>query len=148
MIYLEIGVFLKDYEIERLGQQNQRYLEVFEAELKAANLKAKTIEKHLDNTEFYINTYLMNRLVQEMKDGCGYELDAYFGDYFVRKTDWATPATIKANAASIKKFYKAMLTHGHVDKESYDELCDVIKESMSDWQGECESYNDDDGFFF
>lgn len=71
MIYLKIGVFLKDYEIEieRLGQQNQRYLEVFEAELKAANLKAKTIEKHLDNTEFYINTYLMNRLVQEMKDG-------------------------------------------------------------------------------
>lgn len=41
-----------------------------------------------------------------------------------------------------------MLTHGHVDKESYDELCDVIKESMSDWQDEFESYNDDDGFFF
>lgn len=70
--------------------------------------------------------------------------DGFLGDFFIRKAMWSTPVTIKSTAASIKKFYKSMLDHGHVDKESYLILCDDIKENMSDWQAECEDYNNSD----
>ena len=77
-----------------------------------------------------------------MQEGCGYEIDGFLGDFFIRKCMWSTPATIKSTAASIKKFYKSMQAHGYVDEESYRELCDEIKDSMEIWQEECEAYND------
>lgn len=84
----------------------------------------------------------------EMKAGCGYEIDSFLGDFFIRKDMWSTPATIKTTAASIKKFYKSMLGHGYVEKESYDVLCGDIKENMSEWQVACEEHNNFDAIEF
>lgn len=136
-----------EIKVEKIREQNEQYLELFENNLKEANLKPKTINNHLSNVEFYLDTLLWTDLM-DMKAGCGYEINSFLGDYFIRKTSWSTPATIKANAASIKKFYKAILDHGHVKRESYDELCDVIKEFMPNWQARCEKYNDDDDYYF
>ena len=71
-------------------------------------------------------------------------MHSFFGDFFIRKCMWSTPASIKSTAASLKKFYKCMLQHGYIDKESYDYLCFDIKENMEDWQEECAIYNDPD----
>ena len=43
-------------------------------------------------------------------------LDEYLGNFFIRKCMWSTPANIKTNATSIKKFYKCMLEHGKIEK--------------------------------
>lgn len=136
-----------DYEadailIAAIQEKNHQYLEIFEEDLKTANLKQKTINNHLANVDFYINTYLLNYEPLEMAAGCGNEIQFFLGDFFIRKAIWSTPASIKSTAASIKKFYKSMMDHGHVDKESYSILCDDIKENMSEWQAECEAYND------
>ena len=106
-----------------------------------AGLKEKTIKNHLFNVDFYINEYLLRVEPLEMKDGCGYEIDIFLGDFFIRKCLWSTPATIKSTAASIKKFYKSMKEHGYISSDSYTELCDTIKESMDIWQDDCKSYN-------
>lgn len=136
-----------DYEadailIAAIREKNHQYLEIFEEDLKTANLKQKTINNHLANVDFYINTYLLNYEPLEMAAGCGNEIQFFLGDFFIRKAMWSTPASIKSTAASIKKFYKSMMNHGYVDKESYSILCDDIKENMSEWQAECEAYND------
>ena len=136
-----------DYEgdailIAAIREKNNQYLEIFEEDLKTANLKQKTINNHLANVDFYINTYLLNYEPLEMAAGCGNEIQFFLGDFFIRKAMWSTPASIKSTAASIKKFYKSMMNHGYVDKESYSILCDDIKENMSEWQAECEAYND------
>lgn len=138
-----------DYEaeailLEAIREKNNQYLDIFEEDLKAANLKPKTINNHLANIDFYINTYLLNYDPKEMTEGCGTEIHFFLGDFFIRKAMWSTPASIKSTAASIKKFYKSMMEYGHVDKESYSILCDVIKENMSEWQDECEAYNNFD----
>ena len=135
-----------DYEeYERLcdarREENGKYLNIFEADLKEAGLKPKTIKNHLFNVDFYINEFLLRMEPLEMQEGCGYEIDGFLGDFFIRKCMWSTPATIKSTAASIKKFYKSMHEHGHVDQDSYRELCDEIKDSMEIWQEECEAYN-------
>ena len=127
-------------EIQR--EANGKYLAVFENDLKDAGLKSKTINNHLSNIDLYINEYLLRVEPLEMSDGCGYEIDGFLGDFFIRKCMWSTPATVKSTAASIKKFYKSMVEHGHVDKDRYQELCDEIKESMEIWQADSEAYND------
>lgn len=137
-----------EYELlsANIREQNDNYLSIFEQDLKEANLKQKTINNHLGNVSFYINDYLLRMGPLEMKAGCDNEIDSFLGDFFIRKAMWSTPATIKSTAASIKKFYKSMLGHGYVEKESYDELCVDIRENMSEWQEDCEEYNNFDDY--
>lgn len=130
----------------KIRKQNDEFLNIFEGDLKAANLKPKTIENHLGNVDFYINTYLLYEEPLEMAAGCGNKIYGFLGGFFIRKAMWSTPASIKSTAASIKKFYKSMMDHGYVDKESYTNLSNEIKENMSDWQAECEAYNNFDEF--
>ena len=48
----------------------------------------------------------------------------------------------RGNASSLKKFYKCMLSYGHVEKEQYDELCKTIKDGLDEWIADCKQYND------
>lgn len=130
-----------DEECEKIKAENETYLALFEEELRKKNLKEKTILRHCQNVKFYINTYLNYWKPQTMDVGC-YQLYGFLGDFFIRKCLWSTPESIKSTAASIKKFYKCMLGHGKIEKESYKTLCEIIKDDMEDWQNECAIYND------
>lgn len=57
-------------------------------------------------------------------------------------------SSIKANASSIKKIYKCMYELNHIDKESYNHLCLIIKENMNDWIDELKRYDKIDEDFF
>ena len=78
-----------------------------------------------------------------MKHGCGM-VDAFLGEFFIRKCMWSTPGTIKSTAASIKKFYKCMVEKNLVEKDAYTLLCEVIRDNMEEWQVRCSFYNDPD----
>ena len=54
---------------------------------------------------------------------------------------WSTPSSVKSNASSIKKFYACMLELGHIEKESYEILCELIKENMDEWLDTVDEYN-------
>lgn len=135
-------------ECNRIRKENEEYLRIFEEDLEAKGLKPKTISNHISNVAFYINEYLLREEPREMEDGC-YATSMFFSWFFIRKCMWSTPATIKSTAASFKKFYKSMLEHGKIDKSSYEDLLETIKEEMNDWCDECESYNGGsyDGWF-
>lgn len=128
---------------DREREKNQQYLDLFEQDLKAAKLSPKTISKHLDSLDLYLNLYLLREDVYAMEDGVGM-IDSFLGYFYIRKCMWSTPSSIKTTAASIKKFYKSMLQHGKIPQEDYDELCEVIKENMDDWCRDCAQYNDPD----
>ena len=128
---------------EKIRQENDRYLEIFEQDLTAAGLKEKTIGRHWRNVEFYLNQFLLYYSGREMKDGL-WAIDEYLGEFFIRRCMWSTPATIKSTAASIKKFYKSMADHEEIDQADYKELCEEIRDSMEVWQELCASYNDPD----
>ena len=128
---------------KKIQLENETYLDLFEKDLVSSGLSEKTIRRHLKNVDFYINTFLLREGPRPMTDGIFY-LDFFLGDFFIRKCMWSTPGSIKTNAASIKKFYKCMLDHRIIDKESYDELCRDIKDNLINWQTDCEIYNDPD----
>ncbi len=125
-------------KIER--ESNEEYLKGFENDMKEDGLSEKTIARHLFNVDFYINEYLLREEPLEMRDGC-YLVDDFLGYFFIRKCMWSTPGTIKSTAASLKKFYKYMLSKGNIQKDEYQELYDIIKENMDIWQDHCERFN-------
>ncbi len=104
---------------------------------------AKTINRHLTNVDFYINTYLLREDAYDFTHGI-WDIDDYLGYFFIRKCMWSTPGNIKSTAASIKKFYQCMLKQEMIQKADYEYLCETIKDNMWKWQSDCEMYNDPD----
>lgn len=123
-----------DYEqylklCQSIQETNDLLLELFEEDLVKSGLKEKTINRHLSNVDFFLNEFLLRAGALPMEKGISM-LDEYLGNFFIRKCMWSTPANIKTNATSIKKFYKSMLEHRKIEKEDYDFLCPCIKDSM------------------
>ena len=133
----------EEYEemCKKIREDNEGYLDIFERDLTEAGLTDKTINSHLGNADFYINTFLLREAPVPMKEGDMY-IDEFLGFFFIRKCMWSTPGTIKTTAASLKKFYKCMLENGKITVADYDTLCEIIKENMGEWQEDCRKYND------
>lgn len=121
-------------------KKNEQYLQEFSKYLENEGLSVKTINKHINNVEFYINTYLNAYVPKDMRDGC-IGIGMYLGDWFIRKTTWASKNSIKENAASIKKFYKCMLELNHISISEYENVCLDIKTEMKIWIERVEEYN-------
>ena len=124
-----------------IKQENESLLEMFEKDLEGLN--QKTINRHLTNVDFYINTYLLREDAYDFTHGI-WDIDEYLGYFFIRKCMWSTPGNIKSTAASIKKFYQCMLKQEMIQKADYEYLCETIKDNMWKWQSDCEMYNDPD----
>jgi hypothetical protein len=136
MIYEEYEKLCKAQQ-----EKNEEYLGIFERDLMTAGLNQKTIRRHLNNIDFYINTYLLREEPLEMAEGCSYTIDMFLGYFFIHKCMWSTPGTIKSTAASIKKYYKCMNEHGYVSKDGYKDLCEIIKVNIEIWKNDCEAFN-------
>ena len=102
----------EEYEkqVNIIKKQNEKYLELFQAQLSKDGLTKKTVNNHVSNIDFYINDYLNYYDPREMKEGC-YVVDGFLGDWFIRKAMWANCAAIKSYCSSLKKFYKVMLDY-------------------------------------
>ena len=118
--------------VGKIRETNNAYLTEFSQWLKDKGLAAKTIDNHVTNVEFYINEFLCYDDALDVKQGC-YQVSQFLGDWFIRKTTWASCGNIKSNAASIKKFYAFLLEKGVIRQEDFDELRETIKDEMPDW---------------
>ena len=66
----------------------------------------------------------------------------FLGYWFIRKAMWASKAAIKANAASLTKFYQFMLETNKITSEALEQLKCRIKDGMPEWLGRMERYDD------
>jgi hypothetical protein len=130
--------FEKKLDAEK--ERNKVYLNEFEKSLRDDGMAEKTIRRHMKNAEFFIDEYLCFYESRHMEEGCE-EMTSYFGSFYIYKYP-STPGTIKTAAASLKKFYRAMFTNGHVSKEAYENLASDIKYDMDEWMELCKQYND------
>ncbi len=97
--------------------------------------------KHSENIDLYINDYLLYEDATEAQDGiCS--VDMFLGYWFIRKAMWASPASIRDNAASLKKFYQFMLEKGCVTKEDVEDMNKTIKRNMPLWLDRMRRYDD------
>ena len=125
---------MEDYELYELNlkknnKRNEKFLKIFENWLKDQKLVNKTIKKHLNNIDLYINDYLNYYEVTPMEDGVSM-VYSFLSDWFIRKCMWSSVASIKETAASIKKFYQCMSEKNYIKNEDYKFLCQEIKNNM------------------
>jgi len=138
----------KEYEkyeraCKKIRKENAKLLADFEQWLSEKSLAEKTVRRHVENVEFYIDTFLLNEDAIPAKEGIGH-ISMFLGYWFIRKAMWASPGAIRENAASLKKFYVFMHEQGHVDADDLQDLKETIKEEMPEWMGTVERYDDPD----
>lgn len=121
-----------DAVMELMTSQNEKVLQEFEAYLQKSGITAKTISKHLDNIDFYINHYLLyDEFVSPIK---GHDrLDDFFGYYFPRKAMWSSANSVKENITSLKKFYNYLNELSLITNDDFNNMINVIKEEKENW---------------
>jgi hypothetical protein len=129
--------YLKD--CERIRADNKKLLADFEEWLLAQDLSSKTARKHVDNTDFYINEFLLYEDAVEARHGA-YRVGMFLGYWFINKAMWASKTGIKDNAASLKKFYTFMSEREYVPEETVTTLQRTVKERMSVWLARMDEY--------
>ena len=128
-------------ECDKIREFNNNLLDEFKKWLKRSKLKAKTIQRHIENVDFYINEFLLYESAVEAKDGAD-GIGMFLGYWFIKKAMWSSTAQIKSNAASLKKFYTFLYEKGEIEKEDLDDLKKRIKEDMPEWIATMERYDD------
>ncbi len=116
-------------------------LKHFQKWLSDSKLSSTTVKKHVSNVDFYINEFLLNEDTIEAAEGVG-SIGMFLGYWFIRKAMWASKAAIKANAASLTKFYQFMLETNKITSEALEQLKCRIKDGMPEWLGRMERYDD------
>ena len=122
----------EDVAIHKINAQNEQILIDFSDYLKGSRLTPKTIEKHVDNIDFYINTYLLYYEIQSPQQGYD-ALDDFFTDFFPRKVMWSSVNSVKENITSLKKFYKYFNELNLVSNEELNEMTSMIKQDKEAW---------------
>jgi hypothetical protein len=126
-------------QIEETKTHNNKLLIEFEKHLKTKSLKSNTIKNHIDNVEFYANDFLLRYEIVPVEKGI-LQIGSFLGDFFIRKTSWASKYTIQENIASFKKFYLFLNEIGKVSKIELADMKELIKNEKSDWIEEVEIY--------
>ena len=131
----------KDWEksIENSKNFNNGLLQDFEKWLKDKNLKPKTISSHVGNIDFYINNFLLRYDIIPAEKGA-LEIGSFLGDYFIRKTSWASKYTIQENIASFKKFYTYLNENKKVSDDELKEMKELIKDEKQYWIENVDDY--------
>jgi site-specific recombinase XerD len=130
-------------QCERIRQENAKLLDEFADSLAAKGLSEKTIRRHRENMDFYLNHFLLYEDAEKAEAGV-HLAGMFLGYWFIRKAMWSSRASIKSNAASLKKFYTFMVAEGKVKKEDLDDLKTEIKEGMPEWLATIDRYDDPD----
>ena len=137
---------MNDYEkyeedCKRIREANERLYIEFDVWLKSSGLSEATVNNHSSNIDFYINEYLLYEDATEAKDGVS-GVGMFLGYWFIRKAMWASPSSIRGNAASLKKFYTFLHEKGLIAKDDLNGLKQTIKEDMPEWLSTLERYDD------
>ncbi|MFW6124428.1 MAG: recombinase [Acidobacteriota bacterium] len=130
-------------ERKKRRKENHTFLTGFNRYLKDKNFAKRTIDRHVQNIDFYINDFLLYDSPKKASEGVN-QLDYFLGFWFIRKAMWASPDTIKENIASLKHFYSYMNKIGQVTDKEASDMEEEIKECKIQWIETVKKYDDPD----
>jgi site-specific recombinase XerD len=124
-----------------IRKENAELLDGFVSWLQDKGLSEKTIRRHLQNVDLYLDAFLLYDDATPAAEGVD-QVGHFLGYWFIRKALWASPNSIRQSAASLKKFYQFMVERGLVDREALDDLKAEIREELPEWQDALRRYQD------
>ena len=138
-------MFDYDKKVEENRKRNEKYIKEFEKWLNEKGLVKKTIRKHLNNVDLYINDFLNYYDITKVEDGVNL-VYSFLDGWFIEKCLWASKNSLKGTAASIKKFYQYMSENNYVSVVDYKDMCSFIKENMDEFLDEVDKF--DNGTYY
>jgi len=138
---------MSDYEIKREENEkrNEKYINEFEKWLNKKGLVPKTIRKHINNVDLYINDYLNYYDITKAEDGIDH-IHSFLDGWFIEKCLWASKNSLKVTASSIKKFYQYMSENNYVSVADYKDMCSFIKDNMDEFLEQVDAF--DNGTYY
>lgn len=134
-----------DKKIEENIKRNEKFINEFEKWLNEKGFVTKTIRKHLNNVDLYINDYLNYYDITKAEEGMNY-VHLFLDSWFIEKCLWASRNSLKETAASIKKFYQYMCENNYVSLEDYKDMCIFIKETIDEFLEKVDEF--DNGTYY
>lgn len=134
---------MKDYwsKLEENKERNQKYIIEFEEWLNKKGLVNKTIRKHINNVDLYVNDYLNYYDITKVEEGV-HLVYSFLDGWFIEKCMWASKNSLKETAASIKKFYQYMSENNYVNKKDYENMCSFIKQNMDNFLEQVDAFEE------
>ena len=132
-----------DYDlwVKKMTKANNVILKEFKEYLLSNQLSQKTVEKHLDNIDTFVNYYLLSySYCSTMFSGYDH-FDDFIGYWFIHKCMWSSVASIKSLVASLKKFYLFLAVSNYIGEEDLVKARLYLKQGLSEWIEECEDYD-------
>ena len=119
---------MNDYgrKIDENRKRNEKYINEFENWLIEKGFVEKTIIKHVNNVDLYINEYLNYYDIIKAEDGINF-IYSFLGGWFIEKCSWSSKTSLQEIATSIKKFYQYMSENNYVKVDDYKAMCNFIK---------------------
>lgn len=133
-------------ELDIISKENSSYLQLFEADLQG--LAPKTIKHHLQNIDFFLNTYLLFDEAHplSMQDGVN-SIDDFIGYFLEEKTCFADSSK-RSFVTSLRKFYKSMAAHGKITPKQYEDVVESLRDGGAEYKELLEElYEQRVGFF-
>lgn len=123
---------MQELQLDTIHQQNSSYLHLFESDLQG--LAPKTIKRHLQNVDFFLNTYLLFDEAHplSMQDGVN-SIDDFLC-YFLEFKTYFTDSTKRSFVTSLRKFYKSMLEHGKITPEQYEDVVESLQDGGAEYK--------------
>ncbi len=122
-------------KLKGITERNSYLIKYFADDLyKYKKLSDKTIQKHVDNVDFYLNefacVYLDDTAEEAMNEVA---IDDFMSDWFPRKAMWCSKKAIKETCASLTKFYKWMNENDLISDIELAYFREFIKENKEGW---------------
>lgn len=105
------------------------------------HLGENTIQTHVDNMDFYLNYYAVDR-AKNAEQAVDEELfDDYMEEWFPRKAGWCSLTSMKSTCASMKKFCIWLKNNSLISQKHLETIENFIKQNrnrwLSDYQKRC-----------
>lgn len=116
---------------EDLVRSNEELVERFKVFLEEKDLRELSVEKYVYNVSYFLDEYLLPR--KKRPEEALQEMDAFIGNWFIKKTPWATMSSIQAMIRSLQNFYQFLLQEGRISKEQLEQLQNKMRRSYKGW---------------
>ena len=130
MKYDEVKDRMSWNDFEELAYMKHEVLaDTFKEDIK--NLSPKTIRRHLDNLDTFLNFHLVRRCGVDYESSDDY-IPEFFSYTLKYKVLGLTEEEAKGYGATLRKFYKSMAEHDFYPKNELADTLAEIKEECSD----------------
>jgi hypothetical protein len=116
---------------EAAREHNAELLRGFERWLANKGLSKKTTQRHLDDVTAFANTYMAAdgggmALPRPADQADTVDVDEFLTEWLLREAAWVSERTIRANIASLERFYAYLREVGQIESKEADLILELL----------------------